>query len=435
MCTPMTRHRHRFEIVVVGAGPAGLAAGSVAAESGKTVAILDSSASVGGQIWRGEEREPSQPVAGHWIGRAKASGARIFTSATLFATSPAGSVLAESEGGLLELSWERLVIATGARELFLPFPGWTLPGVVGPGGLHAMAKEGWPVAQKRIVVAGTGPLLLAVADGLVRQGAVVTLVAEQAPWHKLVNFAAGLWRYPRKWIQGAAIKTRLLDVPFRAGCWPVKAEGKERVESVTLTDGVRRWTEPCDYLACGFHLTPNLELPILLGCALVRGRVEADEWQETTVKNVFCAGEPTGIGGVDCALVEGQIAGFASAGIQARARTLFRRRTAWHRFRAALNNAFALRPDLNRLAEANTVVCRCEDIRFGELSVHTNWREAKLQTRCGMGACQGRICGAATRRLFGWETGTVRPPILPVGTAALTLADDGSRPDPNGDSI
>jgi NADPH-dependent 2,4-dienoyl-CoA reductase/sulfur reductase-like enzyme len=419
----MNSLRHDFDVVAVGAGPAGMAAVCAAAEAGKKVALLDNSPWVGGQIWRGEQAHPSQAAARRWIQRLGKSGARVFTSATVFAAPAPRLLLAETPAGILEITWQKLILATGARELFIPFPGWTLPGVFGPGGLHTMSKAGWPVAAKRVVVAGTGPLLLAAADGLKQHGAQVCLVAEQTPLAKVLRFGLDLWRWPAKLVQGAALKARLPGVPYSCGCWPVKAEGAVRVQRVTLTDGARAWNEECDYLACGFHLVPNLELALLLGCELAAGAVRVNDFQETTTPNVFCAGEPTGIGGADCAQVEGRIAGLAAAGLTTQAGALFGQRARWHRFRDALNEAFSLRPELRQLATADTVVCRCEDVRREALESFDNWRAAKLHTRCGMGACQGRTCAAAARFLFGWDILSVRPPVFPVSLGALVSAE------------
>lgn len=419
----MNSQRHHVEILVVGAGPAGMAAACVAAEAGRMVAVLNNSPWLGGQIWRGEQSHPTQPAAQRWIQRLRKSGARIFADATAFAAPAARCLLAETPSGVLEIVWQKLILATGARELFIPFPGWTLPGVMGPGGLLAMSKAGWPVSGKRVVVAGTGPLLLAAADGLRQHGAQVCLVAEQAPLAKVMRFGLNLWQYPAKLVQAITVKARLSGVPYRCGCWPVKVEGADHVQRVTLTDGTRTWTEDCDYLACGFHLVPNVELPLLLGCELEGGAVRVNDFQETSVANVFCAGEPTGVGGADCALVEGQIAGLAAAGLAGQGRDLFKRCTSWHRFREALCAAFSLRPELRQLATADTIVCRCEDVRRAALESFADWRAAKLHTRCGMGACQGRTCGAAARFLFGWDNNSVRPPIFPVSVGALTSAE------------
>jgi NADPH-dependent 2,4-dienoyl-CoA reductase/sulfur reductase-like enzyme len=321
-----------------------------------------------------------------------------------------------------------LILATGARELFLPFPGWTLPGNFGPGGLQSLAKHGWPVAGKRIVLAGSGPLLLAVGAGLRKMGASIVSINEQAPWWRLISFAARLLPWPAKLAQAARLKWNVRGTPFRCGVWPVGAEGIEQLRAVTLTDGRRQWREACDLLACGFGLAPNVELPLALGCQLDNGFVRVDPWQASSVDGVYAAGELTGIGGADAALMEGEIAGLAASGKGDAARRLMARRAAWRRFRDALAEAFALREELSRLAAAETVVCRCEDVRFDKMQRFAGWRDAKLQTRCGMGPCQGRVCGAAARVLFGWGMESVRPPVLPARVESLCQDGSGSAP-------
>jgi NADPH-dependent 2,4-dienoyl-CoA reductase/sulfur reductase-like enzyme len=262
--------------------------------------------------------------------------------------------------------------------------------------------------------------LLAVADGLKKHGAKIISIAEQAPWSRIMNFSARLARHPKKLWQAAQLKSRLAGVSYRCGVWPMRAEGGEQVRSVTLTDGRRTWTETCDLLACGFGLAPNVELPLALGCELnEEGCVRVDVDQSTNVANVYCAGEPTGIGGADCALIEGQIAGYAATSNRAGADALFARRASWHRFRSALAAGFALRPELKSLADDDTIVCRCEDVTLGRIRQFNGWRDAKLQTRCGMGACQGRICGGATKFILGWGMGSVRPPVLPARVQSL----------------
>jgi hypothetical protein len=134
---------------------------------------------------------------------------------------------------------------------------------------------------------------------------------------------------------------------------------------------------------------------------------------------VLCAGEPTGIGGVELALVEGQIAGFTAAGNFGRAQSLMPECKRLKKFAVALERAFRLRKELKFLAEPDTLVCRCEDVSYSRLRHHANWRSAKLQTRCGMGACQGRVCGPATQFLFNWNPDSVRPPIFPARVETL----------------
>ncbi len=159
MCGRMSRvGGRRFDILVVGGGPAGMAAAAHAAEHGQRVGIVDDNAALGGQIWRGQ----SEPAASKWAERLRSSGVTVLCGRVFQQPDPC-TLLAEGEDILHELRYEKLILATGARERFLPFSGWTLPNVMGAGGLQAMVKSGLPIQGKRVVVAGTGPLLLAVA--------------------------------------------------------------------------------------------------------------------------------------------------------------------------------------------------------------------------------------------------------------------------------
>ena len=255
------------------------------------------------------------------------------------------------------------------------------------------------------------------ADYLRCGGGNVRLIAEQTPRAKLLRFGAALVGQPGKILEALGMGWRLRGVPYRAGCWPIRAEGADRLEAVTLTDGVKTWTEPCDALACGFGLVPNVELPMLLGCAIANGCVCVDGRQQTSVPGVYAVGELTGIGGLDKALLEGGI-----AGQPARAPRLHRQQNKARRFVALLDETFALRDELRHLADDATVVCRCEDVAMDRLKQHADWRDAKLQTRCGMGPCQGRICGSAVQFLFGWSNDSVRPPLFPTALGNLANA-------------
>lgn len=396
------------EVLVIGGGPAGLSA-AIAASERSNVAIIDDNPHLGGQIWRAEMGQRSSD-AGRLIDLLDLGRVSITNNAQVFGSQSDGRLLAETPAGRLELRFDRLILATGARELFLPFPGWTSPNVLGAGGLQAMVKGGLKIAGKRIVIAGTGPLLLAVADHLNAKGAKIVLIAEQTSAAKIRRFARGLWRQPVKMVQAAALRARLVGVPYRTDSWVTAADdGKVDL----MCKGLRR-TIDCDYLACGFHLVPNLELADMLGCEIAAGVVHIDNFQQTSRSNILCAGESTGIAGVESSIVEGTIAGLAATGQMDAAQLHFPERDRARRFGELLNRTFALRNELKTLADPDTIVCRCEDVEFGRLTEFTSFRDAKLQTRCGMGACQGRICGAATEFLFGWERPNVRAPIFPV---------------------
>jgi len=296
---------------------------------------------------------------------------------------------------------------------------------MGAGALDAMVRGGLPIAEKRVVVAGTGPLLLAVAAHLARRGAKVVALCEQAPLRRFIPFAANLLREPSKLAKGVGYFTSTRGTHFRSSCWPIAATGTEKLESVTLQRAGKTWDVRCDYLACGFHLVPNLEIAALLGCRIADGLVVTDDLQRTSAADVFCVGEPTGIGGVDLALLEGKIAGLTATGRMTEAMNLARHSSRQLRFVRALKDVTALDPQLRKLATEPTLVCRCEDVSYGSLREHACWRDAKLQTRCGMGPCQGRICGAATEFLFGWVSASiesnVRPPIFPANVSSLKI--------------
>lgn len=345
----MSSHGH--DVIVVGAGPAGLAAACRAAECGATVALLDDNPSPGGQIWRAGARQP-KGKAGRWLRLAGERNVGWIAGARVFSAPAPGRIALHRSNGDLELGYRNLVLATGARERLLPFPGWTLPNVMGASGLEALARTGFPVKGKKVVVAGAGPLLLTVASYLRGHGASVRLVAEQTAQATLYRFARGLARRPAKLAQAVFLRAALLGIPYLTGCWPVAAEGGAKLESVTLRRGGKTWSEPCDYLACGFGLVPNVEMAVLLGCRVGEAGIEVDEYQRTSAAGVYAAGEATGMGGLDLSLVQGQIAGYAAAGRPDAARKLFRARQSHGRFAAALDETFALRDELRSLVGA-----------------------------------------------------------------------------------
>ncbi len=425
--------QERFDVLVIGGGPAGIAAAVRAAECGARVGLVDDNPTFGGQIWRGEFERRHDRNALRWKDRLNGIEVTKLCGNRVFHQPEAGVLLAEGSAGVCELRYQNLVLATGARERFLPFPGWTLPNVMGVGGLQAMVKSGLPIRGKRVVVAGTGPLLLAVAAYLHEQGAEIPLICEQAPLGRLALFAAAMLSFPEKIAQGLRLKKQLAGVPFRTNSWPIAAHGGLALERVTILRGGKANLIACDYLACGFHLVPNIELQSLLGCEIIDGYVRVDDFQQTSVKGVFCPGEPTGIGGVELALVEGQIAGLAAVGEKERARELFRDRRKARPFANALDRAFRLRPELRKLPVAETIVCRCEDVVYSRLLQHSSWRSAKLHTRCGMGPCQGRVCGPAAQFLCQWIPDSVRPPVFPARVE--NLAGVWSDPDAQDSTI
>lgn len=409
-----------FDVVVVGGGPGGIAAACAASEDGASVVLLESSPWLGGQVWSGGEHAHQSPMAKSWLKKIARSKVEVRTDSSVIGID-GQRVLVDGKIGSCEIQFKNLVLATGARELMVPFPGWTTPGVFGVGGLHNLAKLGWPVKGKRVAVAGSGPLLFSVAAHLRQLGAKVVLIAEQTDRSAMMRFAMKLPLIaPAKLAQGALYQSKLQGVPYKNHCWPTRVLGeRNRVEGVTFSNGSNDWEIKCDYLACAFGFMPNLELPHLVGLEIHDGTVHTNDLLETSVPGIYCAGETTGIGGVDAALVEGQLAGLAAAGSTKKAERWSAKVKKGQNFGRMLQDTFALRDELKQLARPDTMLCRCEDVTVGQASAETDWRAAKLYHHMGMGSCQGRTCGAAVRFLFGWEPESVRPPVFPVKLGRL----------------
>ncbi len=423
----MTKADTVLRVVVVGAGPAGLAAAKVAARPGIAVTMLDDNPAPGGQVWRSG---PGHPPPSRSVAAQQAlirSGVTTYSGCRVVGIRAPGVLMLDAPNANnvpRALAWDRLILATGARERFLPFPGWTLPGVTGAGAAQALIKGGVPAHGKRVVVAGSGPLLLASAATLRAAGASVLMVVEQAPARAMLHFAKRLIQWPGKLAKAAMLRAQLAGVPYHWNSHVVAAEGEGKLHSLRVSlDGVQK-TIACDWLACGFGLQANLELAYALGCEVdtIHGlpAVKIDQQQQTSVAGVFAVGEATGIGGLDKAWAEGHAAGLAATGQVVKSGLA--RHTA---FGDLLSATFVLRPELMRLGNGNTTVCRCEDVSLGALREHANWRTAKLATRCGMGACQGRICAPICHDVLGWQLPSpslhhsIRPPIQPVSLGRL----------------
>lgn len=423
----MSDSPRQFDIVVVGAGPGGIAAALTASEAGRSVALLDDNPFPGGQIWRNMGSSPRLPAP-----LLQLSADRRITSlrqTRIVAPLPGNRILAESPDGPVVLGYRSLILATGSRELFLPCPGWTLPGVFGAGALQALIKSGLPVKGKRVLIAGSGPLLLAVADLAHAKGARIPAILEQAPAGKVYGFGLQLLRFPGKLLQGAGIRARTIRTPYRTRSHITRIEPGPSGLVVTCKTGSSQFTVEVDWVAMGFGLVPNSELASALGCRLdPEGFVQTNDHLHTSVPGVYAIGELTGIGGQDKAMVEGAIAAHAATGHASRADALFGKLTAWRGFARGMAAAFAVSPDVKSLVAADTVICRCEDVRYSEVQGCSSARDAKLQTRCGMGPCQGRVCGAILRQVKGFEGQSVRPPVLATTISTLTAASGTSMP-------
>ncbi|MEO6200790.1 MAG: FAD/NAD(P)-binding oxidoreductase [Cryobacterium sp.] len=447
-------------VVVIGAGPAGLAAARAARARGARVTLLDASDALGGQYWRhlpperpaGRERvlhhgwstfeslrsrleaDPHCEIvtgAQVWAieaGSAERSPLTGAAARTAQAVPTVHALIGQSDGSArrgLTLTPDALIFATGAHDRTLPFPGWDLPGVFTAGAAQAFAKGERVAVGDRVLVAGAGPFLLPVAASLAQTGARVLGVYE-------ASRTAGLLRgwLPKPWkLLGAAKKAGELAgyvgshlrhrIPYRLGHAVIAAHGSDRVESVTVARVDANWapipgTErriEADAVCVSHGFTPRLELPIAAGCSIGPDRfVTVDERQQTSVVEVYAAGEITGIGGVDLALAEGAIAGHCAAGGRPDDEDVDRPRrdrSTYTDFATRIETAHGIRSGWTAWLDDDTLVCRCEEVSVGRLraaahaTCSTGLRSLKLSSRAGLGICQGRICGRTVEQLLG----------------------------------
>ncbi len=462
------------DVVVIGAGPAGLAAATTAARRGARVALLDAAPRPGGQYWRhrdGDDGRDLHDGAEFRRLRADLDAAVARGAVTYLADHPSWHLERVADGFVAhvvhagsarEVRGRAVVIATGAYDRQLPFPGWTLPGVFAAGGVQALLKGQGVVAGRRIVVAGTGPFLLPVAAGLAAAGADVAAVLEAGRPTAVMRHPAVTALNAGKLAEGARYMATLARhrVPYRTRRTVVAAHGDESVTAVTSAALDADWRIvpgseeriACDAVAVGYGFTPQVELAVGLGCAMTLDAdgslvAIADDEQRSSVDGAWVAGEICGVGGAALALVEGRIAGLhAAASVTGRPlapgalRPLHRRRARLRAFADLLPRAFPVRPGWRTWLADDTLACRCEEVPVAAVRAAvtglgaTDARAVKLFARSGMGLCQGRVCGYATAALVAEACGrevtaedlqaTVRRPVAwPITLGALAAGD------------
>jgi NADPH-dependent 2,4-dienoyl-CoA reductase/sulfur reductase-like enzyme len=453
-----------YDLAVVGAGPAGLAAAVTAAQAGCRVALLDSAPHLGGQFWR--HREGSGGGHRAWSVFAALRAALLDSAVDYRAGAAVWFVEAVPPGYLLHVEGaaavtaRHVLFATGTYDRALPFPGWDLPGVVTPGAAQALLKGSGVPLGSRVVVAGAGPFLLPVATALLAAGVQVAGVYEAGDPRRYLRRPWVLTGARLREAAGYLLRLARHRVPYRSRHAVVAARGSQSVSEVelarldrhgrTVPGSVR--TVACDALAIGYGFTPQIELPLALGCATrldVDGNLvlDVDVAGRTSVAGLFAAGEVTGVGGASLALVEGRLvaavvalaSGRASPFTELELSRLLSRRAVQRRFAALMHEVHAPPGGWVDWLDSRTLVCRCEEVPFGAVKAAvtelgaTTGRAVKGLCRPGMGWCQGRVCGYATAALTAHlcgrdlrpadlETFARRPVAQPVTLA--TIADD-----------
>lgn len=439
------------DVLVVGGGPAGLAATAAALDRGASVTLVDGGLRLGGQLLRqpvvdsddsacpGAPFGPSLParldrISGH-PRLAVLTGNSVWSISRHPSDTPA--ITARLEGGVVCRA-SAVVLATGASELLLPFRGWELPGVVSAGAGQSLLKAHHQLIGRRVVVAGSGSFLLPVAAGLAGAGAHVLAVLEALPLARATMMAPALARHPVKLAEAtryaAALARRRVRV--RYGYAVVRCEGETAVERAVLARVDRAWRPvpgseeilELDAVCVSFGFVPRLELARQLGVgerASARHpavSVACDSNMATSVPGVFAAGELTGVAGGEAAELEGALAGHAAAdhcglepaGLPAAVVRLRRRLQRARDFADRLESVYRLgggEPWASmQWAGDDTVVCRCEDVTLATVrsaigAGARSLRELRGLTRCGMGYCQGRTCGPILQLALAGETG------------------------------
>ncbi|MFO0998136.1 MAG: FAD-dependent oxidoreductase [Alphaproteobacteria bacterium] len=458
------------DVVVIGAGAAGLSAACAAARAGASVAVLDERSEPGGQYYKqaaasldARALDRQMAAGARLVATARAAGAEVVSDATAwgaFRLADGGIEIAALVRGRSELFHARaLVLATGAYERGVPVPGWTLPGAMTTGAAQTMLRAYRTLPGRRILVAGNGPLNFQLAAELLASGAEVAAVAElarpfgaRAAHLRMAMASPGLVRDGI----GYLLRLKRRGVPVLTAHMLTRIEGDDRVRRAVLV-AVTRDGHPiegrerafdADVICMGYGFEPQSDLARMLGCrhgwdkrhgqlAAVRDRAMA-----TSVPGVFIAGDGGGLGGAQAAAAEGTIAGIAASRASGRAiggalaaeearadQALARARS----FQAALWTAFRAPPIGLAIASPDTIVCRCEDVTRGELdrafdgAAHDVGAVKRL-TRAGMGRCQGRYCGPLIARALAERSGTTpddtwtfisRPPAKPMRLGAV----------------
>lgn len=461
------------EVAVIGAGPAGLAAALEASSAGAATVLLDEYLRLGGQFYKqlppafkledtshlGEEY-----VRGQELIRLVSSGrAEVWLDAQVWGAFDERTLAVSREGRSLRLRAEKVIVATGAYDRPVPFPGWTLPGVITAGAAQSLVKSQGVLPGGRVLLAGTGPFQLPVARQLIHAGASVVAVVEAASFPALVRGSLGATARPGRMLEGVGYwrEIRRSGARLLFGHTILRAEGNGRVERAVVAPVDGEWrVRPgreldfeVDAICTAFGFLPSTQITQLLGCSerfdpAAGGFLpEYGADMETSVPGVFVAGESSGIGGSDVALLEGRLAAvealrqlerIGAAEAERRKQPIRARLARARRFADYINRAFPVKPAAFERIPDGTVVCRCEEVTAGEIrraaaEGSDEHRSMKIVTRAGMGLCQGRICGSVTAQIASLATGapvqrfghpTTRPPIKPVRLGDLARAEE-----------
>jgi NADPH-dependent 2,4-dienoyl-CoA reductase/sulfur reductase-like enzyme len=452
------------DIVIIGAGPAGMSAAITARQHGASVALLDEQSEVGGQIYRNVMSTPSQrlKVLGPDYGAGAAlasdfmaSGAHHITGASVWQVTAEHQVHYLQTGQVKSIKARCVLLCTGAMERPFPIPGWTLPGVLTAGAAQILLKGSGLAPSQPVILAGCGPLLYLIGWQYLRAGVPIAALVDTTDltdYRRAIRHVGGAlsgWRYLLK---GAILLAALSRhrVPTYKGATKLRVLGDGKVTGLGFTSGgkIRKVDSPLVLLHQG--VVPNTQITWSLRArhawddAQLCWSPVTDAWGELDVPGVFVAGDSGGIGGARVAALQGQLCGLAAAtrigklSIPARDQLAVPMRT-------EIRQNLSIRPFLdamyrpkkvNRIPANSTIVCRCEEVTAGDILDYVDMgcrgpNQVKSFGRCGMGPCQGRQCGLTVTEVIADATGMspseigyfrIRPPIKPLTLGELAHA-------------
>ncbi|GAB2185756.1 FAD/NAD(P)-dependent oxidoreductase [Roseibium sp. LAB1] len=453
------------DLLVLGAGPAGMAAARTAADAGLSVLLLDEQARPGGQIYRdvGNVPEDRAQILGsdYTKGRVLAEALdhpmiRHLTGTTIWQIEAGPRVSFTRDGAASTAKAKRLLIATGALERPMPVPGWTLPGVMTAGAAQILLKQSGLLCEQA-VLAGSGPLLYLVAAQMCRAGTPPLALVEtqtssdrKAALRYLPGALRG-WRLLAKGL-GLLAEIRKAGVARYTGASEITIEGKTQAEAINFVSNGKHHRLDCATVLLHHGVVPNTQAARSIDvphhwneeqhCFVPK----KDDWGRTKVSGIFIAGDGAGIGGAIAARLQGALAALEIASDLGKSTPSDRDRTA-ARLQQQLAIELAARPFVDRayppfkeaLAPADdTIVCRCEEVTAGDIRRYAGLgclgpNQTKAFGRSGMGPCQGRYCGLTVTELLAAENGRsqddtgyyrIRPPLKPVTLGELAAMTD-----------
>lgn len=445
-----------YDVAIIGGGPAGMASAIESVSAGLSTVLLDEQQAPGGQIYRGIEQASRAQLkvlgkdyeeGGELVRAFRASDAVYVPAATLWNVNPELRLTYSKEGRSTEFSAKALVVASGAIERPTPLPGWTLPGVMTAGAYQILLK-GAGLVEENVVFVGSGPLLWLIAAQMITAGTKPKAIIETVPFSR---YAASLAKLR---LNTAAVKylkkgammmlaVRRAGVPIYGNATEIAIEGDSRAEAVTFKSGGRRHRIETTLVALHQGVVPNQQITRLLRCRHVWNAgqrcfvPELDECGETSVANVYVAGDGSGIGGARAAALQGRLVAKRVAQKEGRASA-----ASMADLQSKLRKEMLIRPFLESLyapsaeilsPENGTIICRCEEITAGQIRDAVDLgapgpNQVKSYLRSGMGPCQGRVCGLAVAEIIAAQQNEplaaveyyrIRPPLKPLALSEL----------------